>query len=354
MNHHLHDQLSKRYETLLIDGMDVPFVPHEKAVSKIRRSLGLKGLFAGFSVRRLDRLAAGVAERMTDSASLNFFHGATPWLHVESRIPHACYLDACFATYMDVYQDAGRFHAYQLKGLFEKESVFLARAKAVFFNSRWALEDCVRHYGIPSDNMHVAGLGGVFEQTSDFLPPGGGPYFLFIGHDFMGKGGDKVVRAFEKVSVRFPDIRLIVVGQRPPDRFLRNPRVEYAGTIDKSDPVGLRRIKGYFHDAVCFVLPTSKDSTPLVLLESSSMGCPVVSTRRFGIPEMVLDGVTGFLLDDSEIEERLPRCMERFCSEEGLRGSMGAAAELHVMDRFTWNRVGERIHAVLSRGDVRA
>jgi|LakMenEpi03Aug12_release.lakeMendotaPanAssembly.Ray.scaffolds.fasta_scaffold69934_4 glycosyltransferase involved in cell wall biosynthesis len=348
VNHHLHAQLGRRFEIHPLDGIDAPFVFHEKLLSKAMRTAGLKGIFAGYSTRRLDSLARLAEAGMDPTAAFNVFHGATPWLHVRCDKPYVCYVDSCFGTYMSVYHDAKAFDGRQLESLCAKEADFLSRAKAVFFNSQWALDDCRRRYGIVGDNLHDVGLGGAFPHRMDPVTPAGDPYFLFTGYDFMGKGGEKAVNAFEKLQARYPECRLLILGQKPPERYLRNSRVEYIGSISKSSEDGLRRIIELFSGAVCFLLPTSRDLVPLVLLEASSVGCPVISTRKFGIPELVVDGVTGFLLEPERIDEQLADCMERIYTDPALRSSMGSEGVKHVMSRYTWDIMGDRILSILS------
>lgn len=348
MNHHVHARLMRGYDIHLTDGIDPPFVFIEKALSKGMRMFGLRGLYAGFSARRLDNIAASVHARTDGSAALDFYHGATSWLHVRRSRPYACYLDACFATYMNVYQDSGAFSRRQIAELSSKEARFLSGAVAVFFSSEWALRDCVSRYGIPDAHMHVAGLGGGFPGSGDGTPAVR-PHFLFIGHDFKGKGGDTVMEAFMRLKGLHPQIRMVVAGQRPPEAYLETDGVEYVGVIDKSKPQGLARMRELFQTATCFVLPTSKDMTPLVLIEAASLGCPVISTRSYGIPEIVDDGITGLLVDPGAgMADRVFACMERMLTEPGLRSGMGAAASLHARQHLTWEQAGGRIFDTLA------
>ena len=109
-----------------------------------------------------------------------------------------------------------------------------------------------------------------------------------MGLDFKGKGGDKLIDAFKKVKQEFPAYSLKIAGQKPPDKYLSSG-INYVGKFKKSDPEDADRLAKLFSEAFCFVLPTSKDMTPLVLIEALSSGCPVIATRNFGIPEIVKD-----------------------------------------------------------------
>jgi len=79
----------------------------------------------------------------------------------------------------------------------------------------------------------------------------------------------------------------------------------------------------------------------LCVLEAMASGTPVVASRIGGVPEIVQDGVTGFLVkpgDTLELGERL----QQILSDQPLARRMGAAARERALDRFTWDAVASR------------
>jgi glycosyltransferase involved in cell wall biosynthesis len=352
MNYHVYHQLRRNASINVIQSIDPEYSFFVKAFSKIKRQIGIPGIFPAFTQERLQKISALVDAKIDPKASLNFFHGSTPWLSFRSGLPYALYLDACFATYMEVYHDKRQFSTRQLNELYKKEASFLNEAGAVFFSSRWALHDARNRYGIEGANFHVAGLGGHLDL--DNLPRTGvdefsDPFFLFVGLDFFGKGGHIVVSAFEKLRQQFPLYSLKIVGQKPPDAYLNRPGVEYLGVIDKSKPREFQQLASLFSCAVCFLLPTSKDITPLVLIEAGSVGCPVVSVKKFGIPEIVRHSVTGILLDlNGNPEEELLQAMLKICRDPSSLQNMRKEARKHIEENFTWNKTGEYICKTLN------
>lgn len=343
MNHNVYKQLSKKRDINLIENVNPAYPFVSKFVSKCMRMAGKKSVYPAFTSRRLDVIKKLVESRLNTNASLNFFHGATPWLHVESSLPYAMYLDCCFATYINVYHNPAQFSKKQQNDLFEKESSFLEKAKAVFFSSQWAMKDTKIKYSLTGNNFYLAGLGGGFSSVCKKLQTVN-PYFLFVGLDFLGKGGDKVVKAFTSISKKFPEFKLKIAGQKPPVEFLRHQQIEYAGLINKSNAGDLKKLTDLFCNAYCFVLPTSKDITPLVLVEAASVGCPAIATNNFGIPEIVKDGETGFLVsNDDLLEEQLREKMILLCSDIQLRNKTGIAAKKHIDTNFNWDNTGNII-----------
>ena len=143
MNHNVYEQLCKVFDINLIQKIDPPVSFPAKVISKGKRTLGLRGSFPSFTGERLVRIKKVVESKLDSSANLNFFHGSTPWLKVDSLIPYALYLDCCFASYIRVYHNHDQFSRLQLGSLFKKEKKFLTNARAVFFSSDWALRDAV-------------------------------------------------------------------------------------------------------------------------------------------------------------------------------------------------------------------
>jgi glycosyltransferase involved in cell wall biosynthesis len=71
------------------------------------------------------------------------------------------------------------------------------------------------------------------------------------------------------------------------------------------------------------------DALSRVIVEAMSAGRPVIGTRVGGTPELVLDGVTGLLVDRRDVDG-LARALERLLTDGGLRARLGEAARRHV------------------------
>jgi glycosyltransferase involved in cell wall biosynthesis len=347
MNHHVYEQLIQSYEVNLIEKVNPPYRFTDKLKSKILRVLGRRGSFPAYTKERLERIKLQVESRLQKDVALNFYHGVTPWLHVHNTVPYAIYLDAVFATYINIYHQPGQFSRVQLKELFQKETAFLKNAKAVFFSCNWALDEAKRYYQLMGDNFYVAGLGGGEDKEVQLASIE--PYFLFTALDFLGKGGDKVIAAFQSLNVKFPQFSLKVAGQSPPSAFFENKKIKYEGYFDKSKSVEKERLASLFSKAWCFVLPTTKDITPLVLVEAGNAACPVISVDNFGIPEIVKHNETGMLIDPSgNLETQLSETMLTICSNRELRDDMGIRAAKHVRKYFNWDRTGKIICETLN------
>jgi len=327
-----------------------PVAPREditaKIYSKVRRLTGHPGSFSFFSARRLKTIARSTARLVDGNVEFDFFHGSTPWVAYQPAVPYACYLDVCFATYMNVYQDSARFQAADLNRIGEQEAAWLRAATRVFFSSKWGLENTVAAYGLRRETLRVAGLGGYVPiPTGDSYT--GGYDFVFVALDFQGKGGDICVDAFRLVRKKFPHARLRIVGAPPPRGVLVTAGVVYEGFLRKSVPVELLRLEAILSSAFALVHPTVKDATPQVIVEAQYFGCPTIAPRSFGIPEMIVDGVTGCLVDAPPTVDEVADRMLWLCHNPAAYGNLRRAARARALDQFTWEKVGERMAAEL-------
>jgi glycosyltransferase involved in cell wall biosynthesis len=106
----------------------------------------------------------------------------------------------------------------------------------------------------------------------------------------------------------------------------------------------------FFEKADIFVFPTHNECFPLVLLEAMRHGLPVLSTDEGGIPDMIDDGITGYIVEKQHPEKLADRIEELIRNPE-LQKKMGKAGQEKFRYRYTSDlfekRMCEIIHAVL-------
>jgi glycosyltransferase involved in cell wall biosynthesis len=86
-----------------------------------------------------------------------------------------------------------------------------------------------------------------------------------------------------------------------------------------------------------FVLPSLFEAQPLSILEAMAAGCPVVSTWHGAIPETVIDGETGILVEKEDAKE-LSRALKKLIAEPKLREKMGLMGRKRYQKYYTKER----------------
>jgi glycosyltransferase involved in cell wall biosynthesis len=124
-------------------------------------------------------------------------------------------------------------------------------------------------------------------------------HLLFVGRlDDPVKRVSSIIRAFGALAAQHADADLVIVGEGPDGDKLRRlagerapGRVRFLGWV--SGPEALARL---YNAAECLLLPSRSEGFPTVVGEAMACGTPVVASRVGGVPELVVDGGTGWLI----------------------------------------------------------
>ncbi len=131
------------------------------------------------------------------------------------------------------------------------------------------------------------------------------PEFIFIGRLSEEKGLFDLLEAFNLVRARLGGARLNLVGAGPLEGALKRhiAKLGLDDTVTLLGPQNLDRVVPLLYRSVALVLPSRREPWGLVVNESLSYGCPVVVSDRCGcVPELVIEGVTGFSYPSGVIE----------------------------------------------------
>jgi glycosyltransferase involved in cell wall biosynthesis len=158
---------------------------------------------------------------------------------------------------------------------------------------------------------------------------------LYAGVLIPGKGVHHLINAFASMAKDFPQAMLVVVGREENScyaadlkdsvrRYGLGGRVEFVEEMQQADLAERMR------SACVFVLPSTSEGLGRVVVEAMAAGTPVIGSDVGGIPEMVKEGVTGFLVppgDEITLADRLRWMLEHHeeACEMGRRA--GAFAE---------------------------
>jgi glycosyltransferase involved in cell wall biosynthesis len=123
----------------------------------------------------------------------------------------------------------------------------------------------------------------------------------------------------------------------------------YLGSIDKSDSKQRSLLERTYARARCLLHPTTADTNPMVLIEAGYFGCPAISTRRYAIPELVVDGVSGLLLDDPTDVTALTNHMIWMLQPGERYRQMRREARTHMLGYYTREAFQRRLTAEISR-----
>lgn len=213
-------------------------------------------------------------------------------------------------------------------------------AAAVVAVSR-AMQSKLIALGAPAKKVHYNPYGVDSEKFRGASPGLAPPIFLAVGRFTEKKAPDKTLLAFTEVLKEFPDARLRMLGEGP----LLEDAKRLVTALDIHHAVSLlgaqdhATVEREMRGARCFVqhsivAPSGDcEGTPVSIIEAGATGLPVVSTRHAGIPDVVIEGQTGFLVDEGDVAG-MAKHMKLLAKDPGLAGEIGAQARSHIKSEF--------------------
>lgn len=334
------DLLCDHFVTVrLLDKINPPVDFYSKAKSKLFRKIGCKANFPAFSAQRLNKIAQELEQNIQPDIDYLVFHGSTPWVHFKPKKKYCAILDCSFVTYMEVYHQVSEYSKKSLERVIDKEKAFFVHAHRIFFTSDWALKETCRQYGLDGINFKVIGQGpSITIMTEQEINIPVRNQFLFIGTDFLGKGGAEICNSFQQFLQTYPDYELVIVGQRPPEHFLQGKNIRFLGFINKSVPEGEKELENLYLESKALLLVTKKDIAPLVVIESGMHGCPSIANNVSAISEMIRDKETGLLIGNNE-EEMLKGMLAIAGMNQSDIMLMRNRVKCFMTENFSWKEI---------------
>lgn len=236
--------------------------------------------------------------------------------------------------------------------LSQLERMLILRSSMVLANSEALAAECVRDHRIPERSIEVLPLGIDCKRFCPRLQPESEELsLLFVGRLERRKGVDTLLKAFVRISERFPQVTLYLAGESTgtglANRDVREEILEgyqpwiERGRIRLLGPVSYDRIPALYAAADLLVAPSPFEPFGMIYLEGMASGKPVIGCRSGGVPEVVVHGKTGLLVPPSD-----PGCladaMSRLLSNRDLRLDMGRQGRAHVLDHFSAEGIADR------------
>jgi glycosyltransferase involved in cell wall biosynthesis len=247
---------------------------------------------------------------------------------------------------------------YRLIAAQASRMVTVSRDLAEFFCRRTGTP--ASHVEVVYNGIDVESLAGVPRDRGCLgeigIPPDA-PVVGAVGNLYPVKGHAHLLRAMPTVLAGRPAAHLVVLGRGALHDALR-AEAEALGIGDRMHLLGHREDVPRWLAAIdVFVLPSLSEGLPLSVLEAMAAGRPAVVTAVGGVPEVVQDGITGFVVPPASPEALASRILA-LLRDTALSAAMGAAAQARIRERFSVERMTGDYRAmyrtVLDQGRHRA
>jgi len=238
-----------------------------------------------------------------------------------------------FQGSLDEYQIAPK--SFALKFLDWIRSTPLNYTQKIIVPSKY-LQKIVEGWGIKSDKISV--IYNAIEVTQESkpveLPSFSGKTILTVGRLVSWKGIDGLI----KIMLDFPTVRLVIIGEGPLRKSLEDmacrldldERVLFLGGLSKSE------VFAYLQLADVFVLNSSYEGLPHVVLEAMIAGTPIVATDAGGTKEVISNEKTGLLIPVGDANA-LRVAIERLLNDSNLVEDLIASARDYCLSSFSYS-----------------
>lgn len=229
-----------------------------------------------------------------------------------------------------------------------------AAAAAIVVVSR-AMEHQLLALGASPTRLHYLPYGADLALFAGADPGAAPPHFLAVGRFVDKKAPYLSLLAFGRVYAACPAARLTMVGDGPLLEACR--RIALANGLGEAvrfpGPLAHTAVAALMRGSRAFVQHSLRadsgdaEGTPVVMLEAGAAGLPVVATRHGGIPELVVEGESGLLVDEGDLDG-MARHMLALAEQPALAGRLGARAASHIRANFSQKQQLSRLRALLA------
>jgi colanic acid/amylovoran biosynthesis glycosyltransferase len=250
---------------------------------------------------------------------------------------------------MDMSQDLDR-DGHRYRHLFARGDLFLP------ISDTWRRKLLTLGAPVERTLVHHMGIDPSRFQINPSRPPELPPRLLTVARLAEKKGVEYALRAVAQVVHRVPELQYRIVGDGPLREPLRRLATEL-GIAEQVTFLGARtqaEVADLMGTSDIFLLPSVTDAKgdqegiPVVLMEAMARGLPVLSTKHSGIPELVHDGINGYLVAERDVEALTAR-LGVLLQMADLGRCLGEAGRREVEEYFHIDRLNERLLELFER-----
>lgn len=316
-----HVTLLNLFHTLREYGVDITLGKKQAKASFFRTT---------YLFRKIKSIMAGVLSRSdyVFSFQMQSLYDAS----VEG-LPHFVYTDHTnLANLLYPIQDRNRLFSDAWVRL---EQTIYQNAAHVFTRSQNITRSLVEQYDCDPQRVTCVYAGSNVNFGDE--PPINNGYrnknILFVGIDWERKGGPDLIAAFRRVLRVHPDAHLTIVGCTP---RVDEPNCDVVGRVP------LSQMNDYYRHASIFCLPTRLEPFGIVFIEAFAHRLPIVATRVGAIPDFVIPGESGYLVESGD-RSGLADALINLLDDPALCQLFGQRGYEIVREKYTWGQVGRRL-----------
>lgn len=313
------DSLIDRALTKFLGTLGYTYLPQDAFATTVRKALAVHKLLK-------DNMPDMVISLAASKESLGVPRG----------IPVVQVTDSSFLSMIDGYFQNEKISKISLIQGILLDRLVAKKSDYYCVASEWSAQQLIRDAKVNPGKIEVIPFGPGVSPPDGFkrnsLRSSEGLSVLFIGSHWFRKGGDRALAIFQKVSQYRNDISMTIVGASHEGH---QDGIVYFSKISKSELSSLY----LSHDLL--LEPTRASAGGVVVTDALNHGLPVVATNIGGIPTLVKDGVTGWLVSDEGAVENTADLLTSLTKDQVEEASKAAIKD--SAERLAWTAWAKNI-----------
>lgn len=231
------------------------------------------------------------------------------------------------------------------------ETLYFLKWRYYITVSDWMKEQMIKQYPRFGNLIKVVYNAVDVEEFSPGKESPKKDIVLFTGRLIAAKGVKFLVEAIPIVLREHPQCLFLFIGagnSLPYERRLREMKVPKENFAFLGYLKDASELIDYYRAQSVYVAPTLYENLPIRVLEAMACGVPVVASNVCAVPEIIQDGVNGFLVNPGSVRELAER-ISTLLADPRMRRQMGQNARKTVLERFDWNVNAIKISDIYQR-----
>ena len=271
--------------------------------------------------------------------------------YIETTIPIVSLSDGTFSLLEKNYQL--KFDEQQREVESQQEFIAISKAKKLVYPSEWAAKSAICDYKAEPTKIEIIPFGANLDEpplANEILSPKqtSSCRLLFVGRDWLRKGGDIAFQTLISLCERGVDAELVIVGSTPPPE-IKHEKLRVIPYLNKNIPQQRKQLDELFLNSNFFILPTRAECYGIVFCEANAFGLPVFTTDVGGIPTIIKNGINGYMLPLSASGEDYANLIVENFSNRTHYENLVRSSRKEYDQRLNWNKWAESLHQVIMK-----
>lgn len=224
-----------------------------------------------------------------------------------------------------------------------------------------AMKEKLIRLGCPKEKL-IYNPYGPHTSFIEVQPDFSAATFIALGRFVEKKAPYYTILAFNQVLVQYPNAKLIIGGKgelyEVCYNLIRHLKIENSvslpGILSKEQFLDYLKTSLAFVQHSVMALSGDQEGTPVAVLEASAAGLPVIATLHAGIPDVIVDGETGFLVAEHDVAAMAEKMLLLLENKE-LAMQLGKKGKERIKNNFTMERhlrvIDELINNVITKNE---